>query len=60
MAEKKSEKDPAKAAFLAALEKKKTKGVAQSGGAPTDGKGSAKGAQSGVTRRIERRRSGSS
>ncbi len=60
MAEKKSEQDPAKAAFLAALEKKKSKGAIQSGGLQGDGKGSAKGTQSGVTRRIERRRSGSS
>lgn len=60
MAEKKMNPDPAKAAFLAALEKKKSKGAAQASGSLSDGKGSAKGAQSGVTRRIERRRSGSS
>lgn len=57
---KESAPDPAKAAFLAALEKKKSKGATQAGGLHSDGKGSAKGAQSGVTRRIERRRSGSS
>jgi hypothetical protein len=60
MADKKSNQDPAKAAFLAALEKKKAKGSAQAGSSHAEGKGSTKGAQSGVTRRIERRRSGSS
>lgn len=59
MAEKKPAQDPAKAAFLAALEKKKQKGSAHTE-SHTDGKGAARAGQSGVTRRIERRRSGSS
>lgn len=60
MANSKPEKDPAKAAFLAALEKKKQKGAKQGGESHADGKGRASQAQSGATRRIERRRSGSS
>lgn len=59
MADKKPEPDPAKAAFLAALEKKKAKG-AHAGESHTDSQGRASHAQSGVTKRIERRRSGSS
>lgn len=60
MANSKPEKDPAKAAFLAALEKKKQKGAKQGGESHTDNQGRASHAQSGATRRIERRRSGSS
>lgn len=60
MADKKSEKDPAKAAFLAALEKKKAKNSNSGGESHTDGQGRAVHAQAGVTKRIERRRSGSS
>ena len=58
MADNKSEQDPAKAAFLAALEKKKQKGAAHTE-SHADSQGRAKGAQSGTARRIERRRSGS-
>ena len=60
MANSKPEKDPAKAAFLAALEKKKQKGAKQGGESHADSKGRASQAQTGATRRIERRRSGSS
>lgn len=60
MTEKKSPKDPAKEAFLAALEKKKQKNSSQSSESHADGHGRASHSQSGVTRRIERRRSGSS
>lgn len=60
MADKKSENDPAKAAFLAALEKKQQKNKSQTGEGHTDNQGRASHTQSGVTKRIERRRSGSS
>lgn len=59
MAEKKP-KDPAKAAFLAALEKKNQQSKKQAGESHTDSKGRADHGQTGVTRRIERRRSGAS
>lgn len=60
MANKKPEQDPAKAAFLAALEKKNAKNTKQTGESHTDSQGRASSAQAGVTKRIERRRSGSS
>jgi hypothetical protein len=60
MAKNESAKDPAKAAFLAALEKKKSSATKKAGESHAEGKGAAKGPNSGVTRRIERRRSGSS
>lgn len=59
MANKESAKDPAKAAFLAALEKKKQSASAKAGESHTDAKSAARGSTSGVKRRIERRRSGS-
>ncbi len=60
MGNKDAAKDPAKAAFLAALEKKKSAASKKAGESHAEGKGAAKGPNSGVTRRIERRRSGSS
>ena len=60
MAKNESEKDPAKDAFLAALEKKKKAAATKAGESHADSKSSAKGSTSGVKRRIERRRSGSS
>jgi hypothetical protein len=60
MAEKKQTQNSEKAAFLAALEKKKNAAAVRAGESHADSKGAAKGAASGSTRRIERRRSGSS
>lgn len=59
MSNNSEETDPTKAAFLAALEKKKSQG-AKSGSAGTTSENSKAKSSGPTARRIERRRSGSS
>ena len=60
MANSPKETDPTKAAFLAALEKKKSQGVKGSSAGTTSENSKAKSSGPAAARRIERRRSGSS
>ena len=60
MANSPKEADPTKAAFLAALEKKKSQGAKGSSAGTTSEISKAKSSGPAAARRIERRRSGSS
>ena len=60
MANSPKEADPTKAAFLAALEKKKSQGAKGSSAGTTSENSKAKSTGPAAARRIERRRSGSS